>query len=183
MHIASDSLALEMLNAPQTLEISINHDGYPCAQCFTLFHTVRKRERIACIKVNPILYLCDVSMTLLPSLTTPINTSHRNLLVAGSIPVVGSSNNKIGGLPTSATAVLNFLLLPPLIIIIIIIESHDDHVTEGALLTCRSRISCWHISQDLDGLFPSVLIHVSQAPVFLLVEQTLSIVLVLLISQ
>ena len=131
MHIASDSLALEMLNAPQTLEISINHDGYPGAQCFTLFHTVRKRERerecIACIKVNPILYLCDVSMTLLPSLTTPINTSHRNLLVAGSIPVVGSSNNKIGGLPTSATAVLNFLLLPPLIIIII--ESHDNHMT------------------------------------------------------
>lgn len=140
--IASDSLALEMLNAPQTLEISINHDGYPCTQCFALFHTVRKRERecIARIKVNPILYLCDVSMTLLPSLTTPINTSHRNLLVAGSIPVVGSSNNKIGGLPTSATAVLNFLLLPPLIIITI--ESHDDHMTEGTLLTCRSRISC-----------------------------------------
>ena len=34
--------------------------------------------------------------------------------MAGSIPVVGSSSNTIGGSPTRATAALNFLLLPPL---------------------------------------------------------------------
>ena len=53
-------------------------------------------------------------MTLLPSLIIPVSTSQRNLLVAGSIPVVGSSRRSIGGLPTKDTAVLSFLLLPPL---------------------------------------------------------------------
>jgi hypothetical protein len=32
------------------------------------------------------------------------------LLASGSIPVVGSSRNTIGGLPTNAIAVLSFLL-------------------------------------------------------------------------
>ena len=53
-------------------------------------------------------------MTLLPSLMTLVKTSQRNLLVAGSMPVVGSSRSRIGGLPTRETAVLSFLLLPPL---------------------------------------------------------------------
>lgn len=39
---------------------------------------------------------------------------HTKRLVTGSIPVVGSSRNTIGGRPTKAIAVLNFLLLPPL---------------------------------------------------------------------
>ena len=58
--------------------------------------------------------LCDVSMTLLPSLITLVSASQRNLLVAGSIPVVGSSSSSIGGLPTRAIAVLSLRLLPPL---------------------------------------------------------------------
>ncbi len=62
----------------------------------------------------PIPNLCEVSMTLLPSLITLVSASQRNLLVAGSIPVVGSSSNSIGGLPTRAIAVLSLRLLPPL---------------------------------------------------------------------
>ena len=59
-------------------------------------------------------YLWEVSITLLPSLIMLVSTFQRNRLVAGSIPVVGSSSRRIGGLPTRAIAVLSFLLLPPL---------------------------------------------------------------------
>ncbi len=40
-------------------------------------------------------------------------TDHMNLLEIGSIPVDGSSNNTIDGLPINAIARDNFLLFPP----------------------------------------------------------------------
>jgi len=40
-------------------------------------------------------------------------TVHMNLLAPGSIPVLGSSKNTIGGLPNIAIATDNFLLFPP----------------------------------------------------------------------
>lgn len=55
-------------------------------------------------------------MTLLPSLVISVSMSQTNRLVAGSIPVVGSSSNSIDGSPTKAIAVLSFLLFPPLYI-------------------------------------------------------------------
>ena len=41
-------------------------------------------------------------------------TDHMNLLALGSIPVDGSSKNKIGGFPSIAQATDNLRLLPPL---------------------------------------------------------------------
>ena len=38
---------------------------------------------------------------------------HKCLLDIGSIPLVGSSNSIIGGVPIKATAAVNFLLFPP----------------------------------------------------------------------
>lgn len=85
-----------------------------------MYMKIRSKYTCTCVHctiqryTSSITNLCDVNITLLPSLITPMSTSQRNLLVAGSIPVVGSSRRRIGGLPTSAIAVLNFLLLPPL---------------------------------------------------------------------
>ena len=113
------SLALQVLYTSKTFELSIDHNSQSSAQCLTLLHTkqMEKTKSKFSSSLSPLAprhYLCDVSMTLLPSLIIPVRTSHKNRLVAGSIPVVGSSSNRIGGLPTRDTAVLNFLLLPPL---------------------------------------------------------------------
>lgn len=35
--------ALQMLDAPQTLETTVHHDGHAGAQCFTLLHTVEEQ--------------------------------------------------------------------------------------------------------------------------------------------
>lgn len=37
--------ALQMLNAPETLEATVHHDGHACAQCFTLLHAIEKEEQ------------------------------------------------------------------------------------------------------------------------------------------
>lgn len=50
----------------------------------------------------------------LPLFLTLVNVFQRWRLATGSIPVVGSSRNTIGGSPISAIAVLNFRLFPPL---------------------------------------------------------------------
>ena len=43
------------------------------------------------------IYLCVVRMTVLPSLIMAVIAFHTNLLVTGSIPLVGSSRNTTGG--------------------------------------------------------------------------------------
>ena len=53
-------------------------------------------------------------MRVLPEALTLVRASQSILLATGSIPVVGSSRNTMGGSPIRAMAVLNFLLLPPL---------------------------------------------------------------------
>ena len=58
--------------------------------------------------------LCEVRIRVFPACRTLVNVSHSNRLAMGSIPVVGSSRNIMGGSPISAIAVLSFLLLPPL---------------------------------------------------------------------
>lgn len=35
---------LQMLDAPETLEATVYHDGHACAQCFTLLHTIERKE-------------------------------------------------------------------------------------------------------------------------------------------
>ena len=55
-------------------------------------------------------------MRVLPVSLTLDRASQSILLATGSIPVVGSSRNTMGGSPIRAMAVLNFLLLPPLLI-------------------------------------------------------------------
>ena len=114
------SLALQVLYTTKTFKLTIDHNSQSGTQCLTLLHTKQRektKSKFSSFSLPPLAprhYLCDVSMTLLPSLIIPVRTSHKNRLVAGSIPVVGSSSNRIGGLPTRDTAVLNFLLLPPL---------------------------------------------------------------------
>ena len=115
--IMTHSLALQVLYTSKTFKLSIDHNSQSGTQCLTLLHTKQRgkiNSKFSSFSLPPRHYLCDVSMTLLPSLIIPVRTSHKNRLVAGSIPVVGSSSNRIGGLPTRDTAVLNFLLLPPL---------------------------------------------------------------------
>lgn len=36
--------ALQMLDAPKTLEATIYHDGHARTQCFTLFHTIERHR-------------------------------------------------------------------------------------------------------------------------------------------
>ena len=73
-----------------------------------------------------------------------MRTSHNNRRVAGSIPVVGSSRSKIGGLPTRAMATLSFLLLPPLQE-----QSHNKlsflHLVVGHCIMVSSKNSLNHI--------------------------------------
>lgn len=38
------SLVFDVLNASQTLELSIDHDGQSCAQSLTLLHAARRKE-------------------------------------------------------------------------------------------------------------------------------------------
>ena len=56
---------------------------------------------------------CVVSMTERPFMVWLMN-SHMRRLLAGSMPVLGSSRNTMGGLPMSARPTLSLRLLPPL---------------------------------------------------------------------
>jgi len=49
-----------------------------------------------------------------PLLRTLVSVFHKFRRAIGSMPVVGSSRNTIGGSPISAIAVLNLRLFPPL---------------------------------------------------------------------
>ncbi len=59
-------------------------------------------------------YLCDVRMMVRPLSLTLVRVFHSVRLATGSIPVVGSSRNTMGGSPIRAMAALNLRLLPPL---------------------------------------------------------------------
>ncbi len=53
-------------------------------------------------------------MSVRPVALTLVSVSHSSLRATGSIPVVGSSRNTMGGSPIRAMAVLTFRLFPPL---------------------------------------------------------------------
>ena len=51
-----------MLTASQTLELPIDHDRHTSAQCFTLFHTVKREKKLLVLKFPYFNnYTCDPS--------------------------------------------------------------------------------------------------------------------------